>query len=236
QVDRDEIATEKGTVVSVTDGDTVRVIINGENIPIRLIGIDTPEINHPSEPVQCYGPEAKTALANLILNKEVTLEKDVSDTDVYDRYLRYIWFDEILVNEYMTQNGYAFASPYPPDTKYQNRINAGETIAKNSYAGLWATNTCNGNVYTGTYKDPNKVTDHPATETYTNTNTTTTQQPAYVAPVVPAPTPTSSYTCNCSKTCPNMASCDEAYYQLNTCGCSARDGDKDGVPCESICK
>ncbi len=44
------------------------------------------------------------------------------------------------------------------------------------------------------------------------------------------------YSCNCSKTCTAMASCDEAYYQLNSCGCSARDGDDDGVPCESLCR
>jgi len=44
----------------------------------------------------------------------------------------------------------------------------------------------------------------------------------------------SSYTCNCSKTCSSM-SCNEAYFQLNTCGCSARDSDGDGVPCESVC-
>ena len=35
----------------------------------------------------------------------------------------------------------------------------------------------------------------------------------------PVPTPTPSYTCDCSKTCGEMASCEEAYYQLNTCGC-----------------
>lgn len=44
------------------------------------------------------------------------------------------------------------------------------------------------------------------------------------------------FTCNCGKSCGAMASCAEAMYQLNTCGCSARDGDGDGVPCESICK
>lgn len=43
------------------------------------------------------------------------------------------------------------------------------------------------------------------------------------------------YMCDCGKVCGAMASCDEAYYQLNTCGCSQRDGDHDGVPCEIIC-
>ncbi len=52
---------------------------------------------------------------------------------------------------------------------------------------------------------------------------------------VPAPQPSPSYSCNCSKTCTQISSCAEAYYQLNTCGCSVRDGDNDGVPCENLC-
>lgn len=38
--------------------------------------------------------------------------------------------------------------------------------------------------------------------------------------------------CNCSLTCTQMTSCSEAQYQLNTCGCSARDGDDDGIACD----
>jgi hypothetical protein len=47
--------------------------------------------------------------------------------------------------------------------------------------------------------------------------------------------PPASFTCNCSKTCEQMASCDEAYFQLNQCGCGRRDSDNDSVPCENIC-
>lgn len=53
--------------------------------------------------------------------------------------------------------------------------------------------------------------------------------------VIITPTEKPKYTCNCSKTCPNMT-CDEAYYQLNNCGCSKRDGNGDGIPCEAQCK
>ncbi len=56
-----------------------------------------------------------------------------------------------------------------------------------------------------------------------------------VKPNQPSSSNKSKYTCNCSKTCPNMT-CAEAYYQLNECGCSARDGDDDGVPCEEQCR
>ena len=43
----------------------------------------------------------------------------------------------------------------------------------------------------------------------------------------------SGYGCNCSKTCTQISSCDEAQYQLNSCGCGARDGDDDGIACDS---
>ena len=46
---------------------------------------------------------------------------------------------------------------------------------------------------------------------------------------------TTEFTCNCSKTCPNM-SCSEAQYQLNSCGCSARDADGDGTACDAQCQ
>jgi len=47
-------------------------------------------------------------------------------------------------------------------------------------------------------------------------------------------TSTSSHSC-AKKYCKNMNSCEEAYYQLKTCGYKRLDRDKDGVPCESIC-
>ena len=260
-IDSKKEQNEKGTVVSVADGDTLRVSVNGSELNVRLIGIDTPEINHQSEPVQCFGPEAAEALKDLVLDKEVVLEKDVSDKDTYDRYLRYIWIDETMVNEYLTRNGYAFSSSYPPDTKYQKRLAAGQAYASKNLIGLWGPETCNGDVYTGTYKDPNlntEVDTTSGTEGFTESQQTqllkedlppdpdSVASPLYITPVVtPAPLPSdptpsesgsSSYGCSCSKTCSNMSSCEEAYFQLNTCGCSARDRDNDGVPCESICR
>ncbi len=59
-------------------------------------------------------------------------------------------------------------------------------------------------------------------------------QPAQVS-APPTTVPGPQFSCNCSKTCTQMASCAEAYFQLNPCRCGRRDGDNDGVPCESIC-
>lgn len=63
------------------------------------------------------------------------------------------------------------------------------------------------------------------------------QQSQPISTPVPAvPQPASpEFTCNCSKTCEQMVSCEEAYFQLNQCGCRRRDADNDGVPCENMC-
>lgn len=45
-----------------------------------------------------------------------------------------------------------------------------------------------------------------------------------------------SYVCNCSITCSSMSSCAEAQYQLNVCGCTARDADHDGIACDADCQ
>ncbi|MGE4384109.1 MAG: excalibur calcium-binding domain-containing protein [Arcobacter sp.] len=44
------------------------------------------------------------------------------------------------------------------------------------------------------------------------------------------------FKCQSKKTCKQMSSCKEAIFYLNECGLSKLDRDKDGIPCESICK
>lgn len=140
-------------VISVTDGDTIRINFKGISTPVRLIGIDTPEVNHPSEPIQCYGKEASQKLTSLINGKIVKIERDVSETDRYGRILAYIWLNEELINETMVKDGYAFSSAYPPDIKYQSVLDAAEKYARTNELGLWSKSTCNGDVYTGTDRE-----------------------------------------------------------------------------------
>lgn len=47
---------------------------------------------------------------------------------------------------------------------------------------------------------------------------------------------TSSFTCDCSKSCTTIASCQEATFQLQQCGCTNLDGNNDGIACNSLCK
>ena len=45
-----------------------------------------------------------------------------------------------------------------------------------------------------------------------------------------------SFQCESKTTCRQMQNCAEARYYLINCGLTRLDGDKDGVPCESICR
>jgi endonuclease YncB( thermonuclease family) len=112
------------TVTGITDGDTIRVRVSGAEFRLRYIGIDTPEVGQP-----CYDA-ATAANAALVAGQTVYLEKDVSETDRYGRLLRYVWLEDgRLVNEELVRQGFAAASTYPPDVRYQARLAAAQRAA-----------------------------------------------------------------------------------------------------------
>jgi endonuclease YncB( thermonuclease family) len=120
------------SVVEVVDGDTIWVEIDGQGYAVRYIGVDTPERD------EQLGPAASAANAKLVLGQTVSLEKDVSETDQYGRLLRYVWVGELMVNAELVRLGYANASTYPPDVKYQTVFLTLERGARETGQGFWA--------------------------------------------------------------------------------------------------
>lgn len=47
---------------------------------------------------------------------------------------------------------------------------------------------------------------------------------------------TADFACEGKRTCREMRSCDEARFYLTQCGVTSLDGDRDGVPCNRICR
>lgn len=125
-------------IIRVIDGDTV---VTESNQKIRLIGIDTPEINT-DNPKKCLGQIAAAKMKELVEDKYVTLEKDVSDTDKYNRLLRYIWLDGKLINETLVSEGYAQIDIVNPDIKYKQVFSDAQVQAKNHSLGLWNEFNC----------------------------------------------------------------------------------------------
>jgi hypothetical protein len=94
----------------VVDGDTIEVSMNGANYRVRYIGMDTPEIG------SACAAEATRANADLVSGRTIRMVKDVSETDRYDRLLRYVYVGDTFVNGALVAGGWAIAKDYPPDT------------------------------------------------------------------------------------------------------------------------
>ncbi|MBU7005814.1 thermonuclease family protein [Phosphitispora fastidiosa] len=91
-----QIEVVPAEVTSVIDGDTVDVIVDRNRERIRLIGVDTPETKHPTQPVEAYGPEASNFTNRVLNGKSVFLEFDVTERDKYGRMLAYVWLEKPL--------------------------------------------------------------------------------------------------------------------------------------------
>lgn len=125
----------------VIDGDTIVVDIEGHETRVRYLMVDTPEFNHSdsnlSDP---WGNEAKEANENLLHNsQQVYVELDVGPaTDKYSRLLAYVYADDLLINEWLTQEGLATVRYVnPPNNSYEGRLKQAENQAKQDGKGLW---------------------------------------------------------------------------------------------------
>jgi micrococcal nuclease len=120
-------------VSSVIDGDTIKI---NKDQRIRLIGIDAPDKG------ECYYHTSTQALKELIEDKVVKLEKDITDKDDYGRLLRYVVLlnkdgDDILVNDYLIRKGFARTMAISPDTKYRDLLSSAQQEAYRNKLGMW---------------------------------------------------------------------------------------------------
>lgn len=135
------ISYEINKVKRVIDGDTVE-LENGQIV--RYIGIDAPELHHPKKTIECFASASAIFNKNLVEGKIVRLEKDISETDRYKRLLRYVYVvnqssssAEIFVNRQLIQEGYAYASTFPPDVKYEELFRQAQEEGMVNNRGLW---------------------------------------------------------------------------------------------------
>jgi micrococcal nuclease len=134
-------------VTKVTDGDTLHVKLGGEDVKVRLIGVNTPETVDPRRPVQCFGKEASAFMKDLAEGKKVRLETDPTQGtyDTYRRLLAYVYLEDgQMINRKIIAEGYAYEYTYMTPYQYQSEFRRIQNLAKTSQRGLWAQDTCNG--------------------------------------------------------------------------------------------
>jgi len=129
----------------IVDGDTLDLIIDGQEERVRLIGIDTPETKSESVPVQCYGQEAADALAGLLpVGSEVQIQRDTEPRDRFGRLLLYVTraTDGLNVNRWLVEQGFADVLFLEPNTTFESEFVGVRNEARAQGRGLWS--ACDG--------------------------------------------------------------------------------------------
>ena len=124
-------------VLRAVDGDTIEVLIDGEEEDVRYIGVDTPESVAPDQPVECYGHEASDFNAGLVEGEQVTLVFDAELRDQYGRLLAYVFVGDLLVNAELLEEGYAETLEIEPNTSKAPRFERLGQRAGAAGRGLW---------------------------------------------------------------------------------------------------
>jgi len=132
-------------VIRVIDGDTIVVGISGQQIHVRLIGINSPELNDKRTQVACLAQKAKEEAQKLLDGQNIYLEKDITqgDHDKYGRLLAYIFTaGNANFNKLMIEEGYAYEYTYNLPYKYQNEFKTAQNEARTAQKGLWNATIC----------------------------------------------------------------------------------------------
>ena len=126
-----------GTVVKVVDGDTIHVQVNGRVEKVRYIGVNTPELHHPTKGEEFGGREAAAVNRALVTGHRVRLELDVQERDRYGRLLAYVWVGGVMINAELVRRGYAQVMTVPPNVRHQSMFLALQRDARQAGRGLW---------------------------------------------------------------------------------------------------
>lgn len=122
-------------MVTVVDGDSLRVDLAGSVLDVRLAGINAPEAD------ECHADVASRSLDGLV-DDEAILE--VVDIDQYGRTVGYVWSTAGLVNGLLVARGDAIAMSDGEDLA-ATLIDA-EDSARRHRLGMWDPTACGESV------------------------------------------------------------------------------------------
>lgn len=207
-------------VIGVTDGDTLTMQV-GSAAPerVRLIEIDAPERGQP------YGAASTRELSRRVSGKTVRLKREGEDR--YGRTLGRVYADGEEVNAAMVRAGAAWVYERYSDDPALPAVQAQARVER---VGLWSP-TEEAAVPPWDWRRG----ERPEVASADPAPPATPAEPPVVLAQTDLPPP-SSFTCGAPKTCRQMASCEEALFQLRQCAATRIDGDDDGIPCEALCR
>jgi micrococcal nuclease len=128
-------------IYNVTDGDTIDA--RGEDVvldaPVRMIGVDTPEVSRGGDPADCYGDEA-AAFTEQLQGRLVWLTFDAECFDRFNRLLAYVHIgpgDGDMWERQVLRRGFGTELHIAPNNTYQSLFTSDEATAASQSVGLW---------------------------------------------------------------------------------------------------
>ena len=223
-------------VTDVTDGDTIACIASDKTVKVRLVDIDAPETAKPGKPGQPFGNEAERELERLVGDRDVRI--DYLTTDRYGRILGTIYAGTTDVNASLVSTGHAWV--YREYSKGQretdlllaekgagscgnvaNKCKDAARVPPELRRGLWKLQE-DQRMYPADWRAGGWKTA-PAAE----------DDQSVVPPTIIGQGPE----CGTKKYCSQMRDCAEAKAFFANCkGMEKLDGNKDGKPCEDLCR
>ena len=126
-------------VTRVVDGDTIEIERNGKKESIRLIGIDTDELDKDRIDPESYAWQATMFVFDLLKpDPQVKLEFDKEREDKYERTLAYAYLPNgRMLNKEVIANGWAKTLTISPNTKHAKDFATLEAQAREARIGRW---------------------------------------------------------------------------------------------------
>ena len=152
-------------LIEVVDGDTAKFEIDGEQRTVRFLGINTKETVDPEIGEEAWGKEASDFTKEKLKNAtkiELEFDSSADEKDKYDRYLAWVWIDDVLLQNLLVKNGLAETYMLQNNYKYAGMLQESEEYAKENKLGIWSDETSN------VQNNENQIIESNKTETQDN--------------------------------------------------------------------
>lgn len=123
------------TLERCVDGDTAVFSVNGTSYSTRFLFIDTPESTNQKEP---FGEEASDFTCDFLESGDIVIETDGDSLfDKYDRLLAWVFVDNQLHQQVITEQGLVEDFYDYGDYLYEDTIREAMDIAKETKLGIY---------------------------------------------------------------------------------------------------
>lgn len=119
----------------IYDGDT---ILLNNNIKVRYIGIDSPEIDHNGLRHEYMALQSRNMNISLLHNRQIRIVPGTEKRDRHNRLLAYVFHENgEMINSILLKHGLAWVMTTPPNLKYLPLFIESQRYAITEKLGIW---------------------------------------------------------------------------------------------------